>query len=276
MFFSSRGTVNFYQQLLKKLGSKVHGGKGKYGTYKGKGKGKMAGDPDSEDEGSEGDDYNGDDHDFPEPSPLGDMDLFFLHGGMSQQERTRVFVDFSKAKRGLLFCTDVASRGLHLPRVNWIVQATAPTSTAEYVHRVGRTARLDTEGSAVIFLMPSESEYLGTLKAHNLKLSEIGVPDILAKLTGGGQTGGALSHMAKEAASQLQQRCERVVAENDALRDAAGEGFISYVHAVVPLLHPAALVLGTVPPTPPLQHGSLPLFPASASSSSLPPPSHRS
>ena len=63
------------------------------------------GDSDDEDEGTDA------------PPLLGSLDIYSLHGGMNQKERTNVFHSFCAASRGVLLSTDVASRGLHLPKV---------------------------------------------------------------------------------------------------------------------------------------------------------------
>lgn len=47
----------------------------------------------------------------------------------------RTVREFSQASKGLMFCTDVAARGLDLPAVDWIVQFDPPNETTEYVHR---------------------------------------------------------------------------------------------------------------------------------------------
>jgi ATP-dependent RNA helicase DDX31/DBP7 len=57
------------------------------------------------------------------------------------QERTSVFHEFSKLTRGILLCTNVAARGLDMPSVTTIIQY-HPTSPIDYIHRIGRTARL--------------------------------------------------------------------------------------------------------------------------------------
>uniref|UniRef100_W5MEJ5 ATP-dependent RNA helicase n=1 Tax=Lepisosteus oculatus TaxID=7918 RepID=W5MEJ5_LEPOC len=110
------------------------------------------------------------------------MDFMRLHGNMEQEERTEVFQKFSQSKTGILLCTDVAARGLDLPRVTWIVQYTPPASPAEYVHRVGRTARIGARGNSLLFLTPSETAYLAVLANHNISMSEMKMEDILANL----------------------------------------------------------------------------------------------
>jgi len=65
--------------------------------------------------------------------------------------------------RGILLCTNVAARGLDMPSVTWIIQY-HPTSPIDYIHRIGRTARLGSIGRSLIFLLPNEAEYVTTLQ----------------------------------------------------------------------------------------------------------------
>ena len=74
--------------------------------------------------------------------------------------------DVKKSEYCVLFCTDVAARGLDLPLVDWIVQYNPPTTTADYVHRVGRTARIGAKGSSLIFMLPSEANFIKGMKNH--------------------------------------------------------------------------------------------------------------
>ncbi|KFO99144.1 putative ATP-dependent RNA helicase DDX31, partial [Calypte anna] len=105
-----------------------------------------------------------------------------LHGNMEQEERTEVFQEFLKSKTGILLCTDVAARGLDLPQVTWILQYNAPASPAEYIHRIGRTARIGCHGSSLLVLAPSEAEYVSLLASHKMNVSELKMEKVLSSL----------------------------------------------------------------------------------------------
>lgn len=89
-----------------------------------------------------------------------------LHGNMSQIERTRSLLAFTKESRGILLATDVASRGLDFPQVSKIIQYDAPTSSEEYVHRVGRTARFGKSGESLLFVVPAECGFINYLHSQ--------------------------------------------------------------------------------------------------------------
>ncbi|KAL3691362.1 hypothetical protein R1sor_005013 [Riccia sorocarpa] len=112
---------------------------------------------------------------------------FRLHGNMPQKERTETFVEFGKASLAFLICTDVASRGLDFKGVTCIVQYDPPGDPAEYVHRVGRTARIGEKGEAIIFLMPSEMDYLAELKKHGVSLKELQLGQLIDALPSDGK-----------------------------------------------------------------------------------------
>nr|XP_028571926.1 probable ATP-dependent RNA helicase DDX31 isoform X1 [Podarcis muralis] len=113
------------------------------------------------------------------PSPL---TFARLHGDMKQEERTSVFQDFLQSKTSILLCTDVAARGLDLPQVTWIVQYNPPASLAEYVHRVGRTARIGSHGNSLLILAPSEAEYVNFLASCKINVSEMKMESVLSSL----------------------------------------------------------------------------------------------
>jgi len=66
---------------------------------------------------------------------------------------------------------DVAARGLDLPHVHWIVQYNTPGKPVDYIHRVGRTARIGITGNALLFVTPAEVDYIGVLRQQKIKLA---------------------------------------------------------------------------------------------------------
>ncbi|EPE24320.1 P-loop containing nucleoside triphosphate hydrolase [Glarea lozoyensis ATCC 20868] len=88
--------------------------------------------------------------------------LMHLHGRQKQTTRLEITSKFSASKNSCIFATDVVARGLDFPAVDWVIQLDCPEDADTYIHRVGRTARYERAGKAVLFLDPSEEE--GMLK----------------------------------------------------------------------------------------------------------------
>jgi ATP-dependent RNA helicase DDX10/DBP4 len=84
--------------------------------------------------------------------------LMCLYGKQKQPKRLELFENFGRMKAAVLFCTDIASRGLDFPAVDWVIQLDCPENGETYIHRVGRTARYKSEGYSLLFLVPSEQE----------------------------------------------------------------------------------------------------------------------
>ncbi|MBW2989299.1 DEAD/DEAH box helicase [Candidatus Woesearchaeota archaeon] len=72
-----------------------------------------------------------------------------IHGGLTQNKRTRTIGLFNNARVGVLVCTDVAARGLHIDNVSHVYNYEIPKDATDYVHRIGRTARAGEEGKAI-------------------------------------------------------------------------------------------------------------------------------
>jgi ATP-dependent RNA helicase DDX31/DBP7 len=82
-----------------------------------------------------------------------------LHGSLPQPVRTAALASFTKCKTAsVLFCTDVAARGLDLPNLDLVVQFDPPFTPDDHLHRIGRTARAGRDGRAMIFLLPGPEE----------------------------------------------------------------------------------------------------------------------
>ena len=102
--------------------------------------------------------------------------LLHLHGGQKQTARLDITTRFSRSQHACLFATDVAARGLDFPSVDWVVQVDAPENAETYIHRVGRTARFESEGHSVLFLDPSEETgMLSSLEKKRVFLEKISV-----------------------------------------------------------------------------------------------------
>ena len=84
--------------------------------------------------------------------------LMALYGKQKQVKRMAIYQDFCKRNEAVLLATDIASRGLDFPSVHWVVQVDCPEDTNTYIHRVGRTARYESGGQALLFLLPTEVE----------------------------------------------------------------------------------------------------------------------
>jgi ATP-dependent RNA helicase RhlE len=79
-----------------------------------------------------------------------------LHSDRSQKEREEALARFRRGELQALVATDVAERGLDIPRVTHVVNFDLPGSSATYLHRVGRTARVGAEGVAMTLCAPDE------------------------------------------------------------------------------------------------------------------------
>ncbi|KAH9605105.1 hypothetical protein KSS87_022592 [Heliosperma pusillum] len=90
----------------------------------------------------------------------------------SQQARVKALASFRNLSSGVLLCTDVAARGLDIPGVDCIMQYDPPQDPKVFIHRVGRTARLGKQGSAIVFLLPKEGAYVEFLRIRKVPLEE--------------------------------------------------------------------------------------------------------
>jgi len=91
-----------------------------------------------------------------------------LTGDVPQPKRLKILAQFQHGELHVLVATDVAARGLHIPDVSLVVNFDLPQEPEEYVHRIGRTARIGAEGTAISFAcedfaysLPDIEEYIG-------------------------------------------------------------------------------------------------------------------
>jgi superfamily II DNA/RNA helicase len=87
-----------------------------------------------------------------------------IHGGRSQNQRTRALDDFASGRVRALIATDVAARGIHVDGVECVVHFDPPEDDKTYLHRSGRTARAGARGVVVTFVRPNSHKDVKTLQ----------------------------------------------------------------------------------------------------------------
>jgi ATP-dependent RNA helicase RhlB len=113
----------------------------------------------------------------------------------------RMLLQFQKGELPVLIGTDVASRGLHIPDVQYVINYDLPQEAEDYVHRIGRTARAGAAGDAVSFgcetyaiSLPDIEDYIGhkipVANYDQALLPELVNPKFKPRKKTGGRTGG--------------------------------------------------------------------------------------
>ena len=108
-----------------------------------------------------------------------------ISGDVPQKKRLRMLMDFQSGELPVLIGTDVASRGLHIPDVQYVINYDLPQDSEDYVHRIGRTARAGAAGDAISFgcetyavSLPDIEDYIG----HKIPVANYS-PDDLPEIT---------------------------------------------------------------------------------------------
>lgn len=100
--------------------------------------------------------------------------LLNLHGKQKQTARLAMYNKFTSSSHAVLFATDIAARGLDFPAVDWVLQLDAPEDADTYIHRVGRTARYESKGKGLLFLLPSEEQGMkAALETKAIKIQQL-------------------------------------------------------------------------------------------------------
>ena len=99
------------------------------------------------------------------------VDCVLYHGALDQRERETAVVLFNNGSRKVLVSTDLASRGLDIENVGSVVHYHQPLTRETFVHRNGRTARIDSTGDAYVLIGPEEEvkEYVEADKEYIIK-----------------------------------------------------------------------------------------------------------
>lgn len=117
-----------------------------------------------------------------------------IHSDLEQDKREQVLMDFKSKKLKILVATDILSRGIDIEDINLVINYDVPNDGEDYIHRIGRTARAATEGTAYTIISEKEQrkfarieEVLGKSVTKAVVPEELGpVPEYTARAGGGG------------------------------------------------------------------------------------------
>jgi ATP-dependent RNA helicase DeaD len=87
-----------------------------------------------------------------------------LNGDMNQQMRERAIDQLKNGSLDIVIATDVAARGIDVPRISHVINYDIPYDAEAYVHRIGRTGRAGRVGTAILFVAPREMRMLRTIE----------------------------------------------------------------------------------------------------------------
>jgi len=107
----------------------------------------------------------------------------YIHGDMTQSGRDQAVNSFREGKINILVATDVMGRGIDVPGITHIINYDIPDNPEDYLHRVGRAARMEAKGKAIAFITPEQGDLLSGIEMLcNMMLREDQIPGFHAGL----------------------------------------------------------------------------------------------
>jgi ATP-dependent RNA helicase RhlE len=101
-----------------------------------------------------------------------------LHSNLSQPERNRAMEGFRRGDYQVLVATNIAARGLDVTHITHVISFDVPNVPDDYIHRIGRTARAETEGDAFVLVAPAEERHLARIERQiGERLPRVTLPD---------------------------------------------------------------------------------------------------
>ncbi|KAF7702884.1 ATP-dependent rRNA helicase SPB4 [Cucumispora dikerogammari] len=133
------------------------------------------------------------------------IDFIKLHGRLTTRET--IFSEVLIKDKFILFCTDIAARGIDIENIDCVIHFDIPLDPMNIVHRSGRTARNEKHGVSYLFVMPSELPFVKFLDFKKIVIDEIFFPYINLNY----------------------EEIKRFVRENDEVEKDAVRTFVSYL-----------------------------------------------
>src|SRR5690606_7000944 len=89
-----------------------------------------------------------------------------FHSDLQQDERQQILLDFKNRKLNVLVGTDVLSRGIDVDGIDLVVNFDVPGDPEDYIHRIGRTARAESTGTAITFVNNKDFGKFSSIETH--------------------------------------------------------------------------------------------------------------
>ncbi|EGT33416.1 hypothetical protein CAEBREN_05738 [Caenorhabditis brenneri] len=136
-----------------------------------------------------------------------------LWGTMNQKKRIETFTKFDESKAAVLIATDVASRGLDFEHIDWVIQVDCPAQIDDYIHRVGRSARMDDSGNSLLMVTPSQEDaMIAKLERHSIPIEELKIhPDAM---------------------TDIRLKLRAILAESQELKEYAQKSIVAYLRSI--------------------------------------------
>jgi superfamily II DNA/RNA helicase len=87
-----------------------------------------------------------------------------IHSDLQQDQREKVMQDFRNKNLTILVATDILSRGIDIDEIELVINYDVPNDGEDYIHRIGRTARAQSQGTAYTFISPTEQRKFATIE----------------------------------------------------------------------------------------------------------------
>jgi ATP-dependent RNA helicase RhlE len=101
-----------------------------------------------------------------------------LHSNRSQPQRNRAMEGFRRGDFQVLVATNIAARGLDVDHITHVISFDVPNVPDDYIHRIGRTARMEAEGDAFVLVSPAEEKQLEQIERQiGQRLPRVTLPD---------------------------------------------------------------------------------------------------
>ena len=105
-----------------------------------------------------------------------------IHSDLDQSQRENVLLEFASKRLPIIVATDILSRGIDIDQIELVINYDVPPDGEDYVHRIGRTARAATKGTAITLINQDDFYKLKRIeKLIGKEIEKVGIPTVLGE-----------------------------------------------------------------------------------------------